>query len=67
MFVCVIILLLLVGVVSGCGLDTVWVVNARYEIWLIGEFFKMATVLMLLLLLLLLMGGFPYRRVLCVC
>ena len=63
---CVIILLLLVGVVTGCGLGTVWVVNVRYEIWLIGEFFKMATVLMLLLLLLL-MGGFPYRLVVCVC
>ena len=66
---CVIILLLLVGVVSGCGLGTVWMVNTCYDIWLIGEFLKMATVLMilllLLLLLLLLMGGVPYRRVVC--
>ena len=35
MFVCVIILLLLVGVVNGCGLGTVWIVNAHCEIWLI--------------------------------
>ena len=66
MFVCVIILLLLVGVVSGCGLGTIWVVNAHYEICLICLIFKNGYGIDAIIIIIII-NGVPYRRVVCVC